>query len=66
MSVLLLLCGCTTPIYVQTTNSWEGHYYSKAEVQEAVQNMNLNKNESVWLISNNTIYQLLKNEGKTK
>lgn len=65
ISIMLFACGCTT-ITVDTTHEWEGHYMSKDAVIEAAKDINLKKGESVWMLSNTTLYKLLKKEGKTK
>ncbi len=57
-----LLAGCTViqPI-VQTTRPYEGHFYDKTSVEAAVQSIELQEGESVWILSNGTLKRVLKN-----
>jgi len=59
---LMFIVGCiemNPTIY--TTKQYEGHYYSKESIEEAVKAINLQKNESVWILSNTTLKRVLKN-----
>ena len=57
-----LLAGCTViqPI-VQTTRPYEGHFYDKTSAEAAVQSIELQEGESVWILSNGTLKRVLKN-----
>lgn len=59
----LVLSGCMTEkiVDIQTTKQWEGHFFTKQQVYEKIENMNLEKNESVWIISNETLFRILEN-----
>lgn len=61
----LLMAGCTT-VTIDPVSSWEGHYYTESEVQAAIENMKLNKNQSVWILSDSTLMRVLKNNRKAK
>lgn len=53
--------GCVTKqAEVSTVRPWEGRYSSKAAAAEAVSKMELEKGESVWMLSNSTLKRLLK------
>ena len=58
--LLLPLHGCYTDLSIVTTNSWEGHYMNEKEFYEHTQGIKLNKNESIWVISNSTLKRILK------
>lgn len=66
-----LLCACIIGIFtagcvnvkgdVQTTKSWEGHYYSVEEFKKATENITLNEKESIWVLSDQSLSRALKN-----
>ena len=58
-----VLTGCNG-IAVETTKTWEGHYFSAEECKAAVEDIALDKNESVWILSNRTLKRLLDNTRK--
>ena len=55
------ISGCITKPTIESTKPWEGHYYSVDELKEKVNTIQLDKDESMWLISNHTLNRLLKN-----
>ena len=59
MITALMISGCTT-VTVNTTESWEGHYYDVEQARKALDDAELRKKESIWIISNNTLKRLLK------
>lgn len=61
-AILLLVVGCYST-KVETTKQWEGHYFTVDEMHNATKDMTLDKNESIWILSNNTLKRLLKNTG---
>ena len=63
LSCFLLLYGCATTPVVEPTKQWEGHYFSKQDAVAAVENIELGKNESIWIVSNSTLKRLLNNVG---
>ena len=58
------MSGCITKPTIESTKPWEGHYYSANELKEKVDTIQLDKDESMWLISNHTLNRLLKNTRK--
>ena len=56
----ILFSGCITNIEVSTTKSWEGRYESSEDINRVVKTIELQKNESVWILSNSTLKRLLK------
>lgn len=56
----LLFSGCITNIEVPTTKSWEGRYDSVEDINKIIKTIELQKNESVWILSNSTLKRLLK------
>ena len=59
-----MLVGCVTPINVESTKQWEGHYKTVEEFHEKTNGIVLDKDESIWILSNHTLNRLLKNTGK--
>lgn len=66
MSVFAGCCSISNnnDVEITPTKQWEGHYYSVKDVQKAVDGLKLEKNESVWMISNRTLNRVLQNTGK--
>ena len=63
-TIILTLCiGCTS-ISIQTTKNWEGHFMSTNDFHKATSNIQLEENETVWVLSNRTLKRVLKNTGK--
>ena len=58
------ISGCITKPTIESTKPWEGHYYSVDELKYKVGTIQLDKDESMWLISNHTLNRLLKNTRK--
>ena len=60
-SVLLQGCFSLGPkIDVNTTRPWEGHYMNVQDFLEKTRDIQLEDNESIWVLSNRTLYTLLK------
>jgi hypothetical protein len=57
---VLLFSGCITNIEVPVTKQWEGRYDSVEDINKVVKTIELQKNESVWILSNSTLKRLLK------
>lgn len=57
----LALSGCRTAIDVYPAKSWEGRYDDEAKLVEAANAVQLEKGESVWMLSNRTLKRLLTN-----
>lgn len=65
--IICALCGCrSTPavINVETTKSWENHYKAVNDFYFGTADIKLDKNESIWVLSNSTLSRLLKNTGR--
>ena len=58
------ISGCTTKPTIESTKPWEGHYYTVDELKDKVDTIKLDKDESMWLMSNHTLNRLLKNTRK--
>ena len=61
--ILATCIGCTS-VSIQTTKSWEGHFMSTNEFHKATSNIQLEEDETVWVLSNRTLKRILKNTGK--
>ena len=60
-----MLCGCITKqIEVPVVRPWEGRYESREAAVAAAQTIQLEKGESVWLLSSPTLGRLLKTFGR--
>ena len=60
-----MLTGClTTEPKVESTKPWENHYMTVEEFYEQTKDITLDKDESIWVLSNHTLNRLLKNTGK--
>lgn len=59
----LFLIGCITEPKIETTSSWEGHYYSFDELKNKIEDQVLEEKQSMWLLSNATLKRLLKDAG---
>lgn len=64
LAFLLLAAGCASTPKVETTKQWEGHYFNRNDAKAAVESIVLEKNESVWILSNSTLKRLLTNVGE--
>ena len=65
--MIILLTGCITTrnVEISTTRQWEGHYISVSEFTNSTSNITLDEGESIWVLSNKTLYKLLeKHNGK--
>lgn len=58
--ILFITSGCMSNININTIKPWEGRYETKKDIVNAITDMNLEKNESVWILSNSTMKRLLK------
>jgi len=59
--ILCLASGCIHTIEIQHTKKWEGHYVDVESFKKATDDMQLDKDESVWVLSNKTLNRILKN-----
>jgi len=63
---ILITCffyGCRS-IQVPTIEPWEGRYPTVEEFKEKTQNIELKKGQQIWVISNGTMYRILKKAEK--
>lgn len=56
---LLFFTGCQN-IEIKTTRSWEGHYFTVDDFKTNTNNIILNEDESIWVISDDTLEHILK------
>lgn len=61
---ILLFSGCITKIPVKPVYPFEGRYNDKTEIQIDGQKINIPKGKSVWILSNDTLYNVLDNAKK--
>lgn len=64
IAVVAACAGCLTDPKVESTKPWEGHYFTAQELNEKTKDIQLDKDESVWVLSNHTLNRLLKNTRK--
>ncbi len=58
----LVFFGCTSyEPKVETTKSWENHYFTTNDFHKATGSIELERGESIWVLSNSTLSRLLKN-----
>lgn len=59
----VILCGCVNnySITVDMVKPWEGHYFKTEDFNEATKDIRLEKGESIWVLSNNTLNRVLNN-----
>ena len=61
----ILISGCKSDqIDVLTTKSWEGHYYTVEDFKTKTSDIKLDKKESIWVLSNQSLYYILKQQKK--
>lgn len=58
-----MLAGCMTTPRIETTEPWEGHYFSFDDLKTKTENQQLKEKQSMWLLSNTTLKRLLKDAG---
>ena len=60
---LFAMSGCTnmTQPSIQVTKPWEGHYKNTNDFYTATKEIQLEKNESIWVLSNRTLKRVLEN-----
>lgn len=66
LATSLILAGCFSqkdPI-IESTKPWEGHFYTVEDAKAKLDNASLDKNESIWMMSNHTLKRLLKSAGQ--
>lgn len=63
-AIVVLLSGCKTTedIVMMPTKPWENHYYTVEDFQKGTRDIQLEKNESIWVMSNRTLLRVLKDQ----
>ena len=65
ITLSILISGCKSDqIDVLTTKSWEGHYYTVEDFKTKTNDIKLDKKESIWVLSNQSLYYILKQQKK--
>lgn len=64
LCALMFLAGCASNIQINTVKSWEGHFFTTNEFYNATKNIQLNTDETIWVLSDKTLNNVLKNLGK--
>ena len=64
LCALMFLVGCAKTIQINTIKSWEGHFLTTNEFYNATKNIQLNSDETIWVLSDKTLNGVLKNLGK--
>ena len=54
-----LLAGCVS-VEIPTVEPWEGRYPTVEEFHEKTDNIELKEGQQIWVLSNGTMYRLLK------
>lgn len=64
--ICLALAGCHAAhkSNIVVTNDWEGHFYDAESFYKATRNVKLDKGESIWVLSNFTLSQIILNNQK--
>lgn len=60
----IALTGCAHQASIQTTKQWEGHYKDIETFKMQTESIQLEKGESVWVLSDRTLSRVLKNVEK--
>ena len=62
--ILAAITGCITKVdvVVDPVKPWEGHYVTTEEFKEKTAEIQLDEGESIWVISNNTLKRVLRNQ----
>ncbi len=63
IAIMLLATGCVSnDIVVDPIQPWEGHYKTVDEFKQKTADIQLEHNESIWVLSNNTLKRVIKNQ----
>ena len=60
----ILFSGCIKTVEIPVVESWEGRYPTVKEFREKTKDINLRDGQSIWVISNGTMYRILKKAEK--
>ena len=62
IAMLILAAGCINmTVNVDPVKSWEGHYKSTNDFYKATKDIQLENDESIWVLSDKTLNRVLKN-----
>lgn len=64
--VAITLTGCVHRINVDCVRTWEGHYFTEKEFKAGTSDVRLEKNESIWVLSNSTLKRIILNAKEMK
>lgn len=66
VAMTTVCCGCVSSndISIQPTRTWENHYTSVKDFKAGTACIELQKGESIWVLSNSTLKRVLKNVEK--
>lgn len=59
LSIIPFIVGCNS-VQIKTAKQWEGHYLTVETFKEKTMNITLKENESIWVISNDTMDYILR------
>ena len=60
LTTMSVLGGCKTQLVVPTVEPWEGRYPTVEEFQKATSGIELKDGQQIWVLSNGTMYRLLR------
>jgi hypothetical protein len=60
----LLQTGCVTKVDIPVAEPWEGRYPTVEEFRKKTESIELKNGQSIWVLSNGTMYRLLKKTEK--
>ena len=61
LTSIFLMTGCIIQPTIESTKPWEQHYKSVDEFKKGTENIILDENETIWVMSNKTLNRLLIN-----
>ena len=56
--------GCITKVDVPVAEPWEGRYSTVEEFRQKTENIELKSGQCIWVLSNGTLYRILKKTEK--
>lgn len=63
--IIVFLNGCyINNIVIDPVKTWEGHYMTIEEFKTSTSDIVLEKDETIWVLSNTTLKRVLKNLGR--
>lgn len=63
----VLLSGCissTSSISIESTKQWEGHYFTVEQFKTNTNDITLDQDETIWVLSDKTLSRVLKRVSK--